>query len=427
MNLEENLRHSAEAWLEAEPSTPTDEADLARMVRGLRQERQRRRAIKLGGAVASALLAVLFWPVMLSLASGLPVIGPFLAEVRAHDQGARWADEHGYVIPVGKESTHGEYTLRVDSYFADSARTTIFYTIFGPDLAERGPVRWSPAFNLIHPGSFSGGGQLEDGYVVGKLDLPALPLPLTHVSLAVEGIGQVQGRWRVSFLASRLALDQFSRVLVIDQEIATGDVAWTVHQVTLAPTRTLVELQGRHGADLSIRGAELEADGRLVQMSRVQSQTTERTGGSGPVTTVRLHGDPLAGDPEELILRLTDVVRWVEGGPSLPLAPGASAQVGKVQVQFESVQRAPGTTLVTVRLTGDDPHSKVAPLTFRGWELIAETGEQVREAGEVLQGTEAGELLTITFPGEFEGKLHLRPAHHAEPIPGPIEISIPLS
>lgn len=415
MNLEERLRQGAAPWLDQEPSAPADQAALAALVRQLRQRRRRSQAWRLSGVAALLLVAVLCWPVMLSLASGLPVLGPFIAEVSVHDQGVRWADEHGYLMRVDREVTHGPYTFRIDAYFADAARTTIFWSIHGPDLAESRP-RWAPSFNWIPPGNSSGTYHLNDGYLVGQLDLPALPLPLTRVSLAVSGVAGAQEEWQISFLASRQALDRLSRT--IDVQSPIGD--WTVRQVTLAPTQTLVELEGRQDKALEIQRVELLADGEPVAVRGLEQSSRDQ------LDRYRFRADPLPGEPAELLLRLAEVTRWVEGGPAIALAPGAGAQVGHVRVAFESLQQEGNETVVKLRLTGDGQPNKMAPLLFRGWALVDETGARVTRSSEYLHQDGNDELLVITFHDQQSRALHVVPLEHAETLPGPFEVRIPL-
>lgn len=319
MSLQQQLKSAAEPWLAAQTLAPERAEQLAVLVK----RRARRRWLpRLGGVAAVAMLACMgvFWPVVVSLASGVPLVGPYIASRARFDQGAYWADQKGYVVPVGKAASGQGYTFRVESVMSDAARTVVYYTVEGPNLkAPMHPPELESTFNMMmHPDQgWSGGNEVVDGRIVGHLDMQALPLPTTLVRVSMQSIAGVRGNWSVSFLASRIALDQLARAVNVGQRWQGDGYDLTVRRVLLAPTETVVELDGSAAAGFEIRGAELSANGKVVPGG--PAFITIPTHGVQPVKyTFRF--DRLEGQPDLLTLRLTDVVRW--RGPDVTTHPG---------------------------------------------------------------------------------------------------------
>lgn len=432
MSLEQKLCATAEPWLEEEKLPPVRAEALAALVRRRSRARWLRRAVATAATGAAAVAAAVFWPVMVSVASGTPWVGPYVARLAQTDQGAYWAEQKGYVVPVGRSATGQGYTLRVESVLADAARTEVYYTVEGPGLAAMTHrPRIEPEFNLRRPGSgWSGRSDLTDGRWVGSLTLPPLPLPVTQVTLRMTSVAGVQGNWPVSFLASRRELDAHTRSLAVGRRWQGEGYDLTVQRVLLAPTETVVEVAGAAGADgegFAVRAAALAADGRDVPAHGAQFNWTDT--GSIPVR-YRYAFDRVDEQAATAVFRLTDVVRWRKGGPAIDLArSGIRVTYGQVWFELDSVQRGEGQAQVHLRVPRDGPKTWRAAADFRDWVLVDAAGTVHRQLGVAVSPDPqdpATSRLTVTFPGVAAAPLRLEAGKHAEPVPGPFTVEIPL-
>lgn len=422
MNLEQQLQSTREAWLSQESLDPAGSSRLEQLIRKRSRQRQLRRL----GTVAATILVVgtggLLSPLVTSMASDLPWVGGYIQRMAANDQGVVWAEGQGYVLPVGKSVTKNGYTFTVDSILADGFRTELFWSMAGPNLTE--PISFpdmSYRFNLTdNPGGWTGGHELVDGKVVGHATLPPLPHSVTTVGLSLPEFGGVKGDWSLSFVASRRALDPLTQVLKVNQPLKGEGYDLTVTGVTIAPTGTTVAVEGELAPGVEIREAEL-VGGSSVQGYEGRS-TTDRTGRE--TMTGHFDFDRLDSVPETLTFRLNAVSQLRAGGPVLPLQPGAQAEWHGTTFTFESVTIGGGMTKVQLWVKpAREPKS--LGRDFPEWALRTQSGEVVHVEG---LGTSPQEpiLMTLSFPGEVKDAVRLEGLHYAEPLPGPVEVKIPL-
>ncbi|MFZ5826886.1 MAG: DUF4179 domain-containing protein, partial [Bacillota bacterium] len=279
MNLEQKLAAAAEPWLAQEEESPARIAALEAMVRR-RSRRSRNRWVGIATAVAAALCLALFWPTVVSVASGLPVIGPYIARMAQYDQGAYWAERQGYLIPVTASDSSRGYILRVEGVVADPARTIIYYTVEGPDLAGKRSPSFKITFNgNARPGSWSGRHEVVDGKMVGELHTDPLPTPVSQVGLRATEIAGVSGSWSVSFQVSRTELDPLAKTYPVDVRWQGEGYDLRVTSLLIAPTQTVVELEGSVAADLDLRGAELTVGDQVVRAMGASSRGESTPGG----------------------------------------------------------------------------------------------------------------------------------------------------
>lgn len=434
MSLEQHLKAAAEPWLDREKMDPARAAALENLVRR-RARRAGTRWFGLGVSAAAVAAAAIFWPVLVSVASGTPVVGPYIARMAKYDQGAYWAEQKGYVVPVGKSDSDNGYTFRVESIVADSARTVVYYTIEGPNLEGSRFPRMHVDFNLSRSRGGSGGRhEVVDGRMVGELHLLPLPTPVSAVRISVREIAGVAGNWTVSFMASRTELDHLARRVPVSHRWQGDGYDLQVTNLLIAPTQTIIEMEGTLAPDLEVRGAELVADGRTVQWHGAQTSGSRPPGhgisppGQGDrAVQYRWAFDRVdSGDAAALLFRLTDVVRWQDGGPVLPLEPGARAEDGDLWFAFESVTPREGGTVVSVRIPwGDTTWRK--NVDYADWVVIDADG--TAHPAPSFGAWPAGDgtaRMEIQVRAKLEDPVRLEARKRAVPVPDSFELHIPL-
>lgn len=426
MNLEEQLTNAAEPWLDEASLSPARSADLAHTVRRRMKQKRLRRWLGSVAAAAAVAFGMLYWPVVVSVASDVPWVGPFIAlQVQSGDRGAGWAQEQGYLVPVNKSATGQGYTFTVDSVFADAARTEVYYRVDGPDLSRH--PRIEPTFNFLGPGGGYGGmSQLVDGHIEGQISLPPLPHTVALVSLTMMDPGDLKGEWNVSFLASRSQLDRLTRVIPVNVRWQEHDFDLTVQDVVLAPTETVINLTGTAPADFQADQWELLADEQPVQPHGWQGSTHQK--GSGPpAVSYRIAFDRLEGNPQSLTFRISGGTQSLPGGPVLDLTkPGDRVTYGSTWWEFQSVQVRNGKTEVTLRTPSTlNLKQYVGRLE---WVLSGPDGKTYKTYGMGGGPEESGQAMhvTISFDGEVPNPVRLEATRHVEPVATPFTATIPL-
>lgn len=415
MNLEQQLKMSAESWLGEEVLSPAESARLTALVR----RRSQRSSLKRWGAVAAGLLLVgtsgLYGPALASIASDLPWVGRFIQQMAGSDEGLVWAEGQGYVMPVGKSMTKEGITFRIDSILADGARTELFWSVDGFDPAGEVSIGGLEYYynKATRPGGWSSSYRIQDGRLLGTLSLPPLPHSVTQVGVTVAEINGVKGDWALTFSASRQALDPQTRVITINQPIRGEGYELMVTQVTLTPTGTVVEVTGESDPGFAIREVALGA-----KLQSLRSSGSADFEGGRQQLSYRFQFDRLDPVPERLSFRLLEITQVREGGPVLPVQPGARVEWQGATFTLDSIQMVEGRTEVRLRVDGA-PKSLLDGL--HKWSLRTKSGEAIRS---VHLG--AGELFRIDFPGQITDGIEIEALQHAESLPLPASVEIDL-
>lgn len=422
MNLEQQLKSTSEAWLNEESLAPAASARLTQLVK----QRTRRRGLQRWGAVAAGLLLIgtggLYGPIVTSVASDLPWVGGYIQRMVGHDDGVVWAEGQGYVVPVGKTVTKDGYTFTVDSILADGVRTEVFWSLAGPGL-EREVRIPTLQYSFNHRRGTEGHSashQFVDGKVIGKFSLPPLPHPVTVLGLDLKGLAGVEGDWSISFTASRQALDPLTRVVEVNQSLKGEGYDLKVTKVTLGATATIVEMEGETAAGFDLNEAELVGGARAHGASG--HADTARNGRTKQF--YRFEFDRLDPVPESLLLRFANVTQLREGGPVLPLQPGAKAEWQGTTFTYDSMQVVDGVTEVQL-LVETKGESKELIRRFPTWAIRTSSGATIESRGLGGNGGTPAKV-TVRFNGAISDGVELQAVRYAEPLPGPFEIKIPL-
>jgi hypothetical protein len=367
---------------------------------------------------------------VISVASGAPLVGPFISRVANKDQGAFWAESKGFVVPVDNAVTNHGYTFRVESVVADASRTIIYFTVDGPDLTiASAPLEIAATYNRFaapRDGYGSMRWEVLNGRMVGQVNLAPLPHPTTVVGITASNIAGVEGEWSVSFMASRTKLDELTRTIDIGKRLQGDGYDLIVHRILLAPTETRVEMSGTAAESFDLRGIELLADGQLVNSH----------GGAwgGHATTTATEAHPMKfdlpfervdGEPKTLTLRLIGVKNWISGGPAIDVtAPGSTVHYDGVTFILESVSAAEGERSVALAIPGGDAAQTRAWSDFADWVLVDANGSEY----PVKAGRSASDStpMLFTFQGVVNSPLRLKARRHTVAATGNVEISIPL-
>ena len=114
---------------------------------------------------------------------------------------------------------------------------------------KRGPVKFGPRAILFNGQPFvhgmGGRGELIDGVQVESIEFDPLPAPEGELQLLVEEIGDVRGRWHVSFPVTRAPLSELTRTVAIAEAIDLTGGILTVEDMLIAPTQTVLRLHYR--------------------------------------------------------------------------------------------------------------------------------------------------------------------------------------
>lgn len=430
MTLEQQLSAGAEPWLAAEELASDRVAHLEALVKRRSRWRRLLRMSAATGAAAVITGVVMLRSVVVSLASSAPLVGPFITRWAQHDQGAYWAEQKGFVVPVGKSATDQGYTFRVENVVADSARTLIYYTIDGPDLSHSTFLRrLDVTFNYrdaFEDWGWGGNDEVVDGRIVGSIELAPLSHPVTQVGIQIEQIGEVKGDWQVSFMASRETLDRMTRAVPIEKQWKGEGYDLTARGLVQAPTAVAVEIGGTAGMDFEIRQAELVVDGHTVEAQSGASNGQMAQGGV-PTVNYRFLFDRLAGEPESVLFRLADVIQWQDGGPAIDLRwPGQRVEYGAVWYELSSVELKGDRTDVVMQIPPEYPW--LAHIDFRDWVLTDSAGKEYTAGPQTVKppGSNPTAEMRVSFPAAVQGAVRLEARQHAEPVPGPFEVTIPM-
>lgn len=417
MSMEQQLQHTAESWLAEETLSADRAAALEKLVRS-RAARRLRFRWGVTAAAAAAAVVLVVGPVVTGLASNLPVVGPYMAKFAFFDRGANWANEQGYVLPVGKQVTADGYTFRVDGVLADAARTEVFWTIEGPDLSER--LHFEASFGLAKEARVQATrSALVDGRLVGSTSLNPLPKERATVTLRLVEVGGVKGKWDVSFEASRAALDNLTRTLPVGQEIKGDGYALTVKELLLAPSETVVRVGGTGDRPLEILSAQLLADGVRVQEHADQSGWRGLPDGSGSGSW-DLVFDRVEGEPIQLTLRLEQLGRVEPGGPSFDLTrPDAAAEADGIRMQVQSVETGGGHTKVTLAVSGGTHLHR----RFYDWVLTGAGGKTYEHPSVSVPADNRS--MVITFKGEAASPAKLAAGRTVRTIARDVQVTLP--
>ena len=118
-----------------------------------------------------------------------PLVNEYIRGL-SNDYGAQWAEQFGYLEPVGKSKTTRGYTFRVVSVLTDPLRTVVYWTISGPDLGQASVLLPTATFNLRRTDVLPWGHFEHMGdRIGGHINLPPLPNPKTVVRLSLTRIG----------------------------------------------------------------------------------------------------------------------------------------------------------------------------------------------------------------------------------------------
>jgi hypothetical protein len=416
MNLEQQLKQAAEPWLAEEPLSPERAEALVKLVHTLsRRPRSRWGTVAAAAAAAVLLVGV---PVVTGIAADLPLIGPLISRMVVFDRGMEWANEQGYITPVGQQSTAKGYTFRVEGVMADAARTKIFWVIEGPNLSGAGydiqvPSAPQRGWHIIHHN------EMIDGRLVGSTTVGPLPEGKADIMLRLVEVAGVKGDWSVAFEASRTALDPLTRTVATAKKVEGEGYALTVQGVLFAPTETVVRVEGDAKGDIEILSAKLLADGVPVSPHAAVNYTKNESGLFGG--KAQLIFDRVEGEPAELTLLIEELGQRERGGPVLDMTkPGATAEAEGSAFTVRSVVAQHRRTTVTLDVTGTDTY-----LTHRfDWVLSGAGGRVVMHPQSVAVPTGGSELV-LTFEGELSKPEKLYAEHTVRTVARDLTVTLP--
>ncbi len=424
MSIEQRLSANAEAWLEQEVASSERMDNLEALVRQ-RSRLSRKRWVGVAAAVAAAVTITLMGPTLVSVAADLPWIGPYIARMAAHDEGAHWAEQRGYLAPVIASASDNGYTLRVEGVLADPARTIIYYSVEGPELKDpmmppTTEVGFDPERSLAH----SGRHEVVDGKLIGEITTAPLPGPTGTVYLRGREINGVTGNWSLSFDVSRTDLSGLAREYPVDQHWQGEGYDLRITRLLIAPTQTTVEVEGFVSSGIDLRQAELVVDGQALTAMGTSTGGASTNEGRKKVT-YRYSFDRIdAGTASTATFRLTAPVQWQESDLVVDLKPGARVERHDRWFQFSAVGEAEGGTQITLQ-TGWQPGMSLQD--FSGWTVIGARGVEERVIGAGLEPNGDGTAtLTLQTGRPVPDPARLEAGSEAVVIPGSFEATISL-
>lgn len=399
------LRQGLEAWASEGCLAPERSAALASLAhRSMAGSTGSSHPVKLkrrGGwllgvaAVAVAALALPFaWPgARVWATTTFPTVTRFLGLRVQSEQGWAWAEEHGAFQEVLATAEDRGYTFRVHRVLADPTQTTIIYSVEGPDPRE--PDFWAGEHDAIRfdddqfVSHGSGHGRVMDGLFVGDFVVDPLPAERGTMTIALQQIGDLKGRWQVSFPVTREPLTRLASTIPVQQVLDLGGVPLLVREVEVVPTATVVHLryQGPFPApSLAVERVELQTESGVLDPHSMSGDGSFDRGGQNGVSDYTLRFPPLPAGTREVTLRIR-AVDTVQHGERfvLPLQPGATARgvdlppVTVLEVRAQSA---------VVEWTHD--HTGVEP--YEDWWVIDDQGEAHRAGrhggtGKTVPGT----------------------------------------
>lgn len=412
--LDDKMRELLHTWAEQGQLS----ADRSRKLREIVRRQARRERLYLwfrnglGSLAAAALImavSIMVFPsVRIWAAEHLPVVGKYIAAWSEIEKGWEWAEEHNMFQEVLASATDQGYTLRVHRVLADATQTTVIYTVEGE---KRGPVKFGPRAILFNGQPFvhgmGGRGELIDGVQVESIEFDPLPAPEGELQLLVEEIGDVRGRWHVSFPVTRAPLSELTRTVAIAEAIDLTGGILTVEDMLIAPTQTVLRLHYRgegpapdligsgevafflDGEQLEPRGGSgsgsLLEDGSWEQSYKLEFQRSDSFTPGTPVT-IRLAGS-----------------LYREGETRLPLAAGVGYTPGGQEVRITDLHLGEGEGRATITYTAHKDNTWL--FEAHRWEVIDDVGE----THPVEPGGMTGQAVARAVPGasgeEGEGEL----------------------
>jgi len=357
-----------------------------------------------------------------------PALARFFKEEVEQEPGWAWAEQHGYFQEVLASAEDQGYTFRVHRVLADTAQTTIIYSVEGPNPED--PDFWAGDGGIRFNGKeilTSGGGSSSviDGVLVGHFEMND-PLPEVSGTLEIDlrQIGDVEGRWQVSFAVTREPLTALARTIQVDQVLRLGDVDLQVTQVELLPTHTVVRLHYEGSAPAPsfppIGEPKLITSNGPLESRGGSGRGTFSPQGVGAFDRM-VDFDPLPEGTTEVTLWVGAALLPMAGQKlSVPLQVGATAAAGDLPVvTVEEVDHASAVV--------SWPHDFVS--VIEDWWVVDDQGEAHRT--DWTGGTDANGImhLTVSWNPLPEGRrpVALEARRLAHLVEGPWELQIPLN
>ncbi|MGI6142754.1 MAG: DUF4179 domain-containing protein [bacterium] len=336
----------------------------------------------LGSLVAAVIIMavpiIIFPSVRIWAAEHLPVVGKYIAAWSEIEKGWEWAEEHNMFQEVLASATDRGYTLRVHRVLADDTQTTVIYTVEGDDP---GRVYLRPGAILFNGEPFvhgmGGRSDIIDGVQVESIEFDPLPAPEGELQLLVEEIGEVRGRWHVSFPVTRAPLSELTRTVTIARALDVPGGILTVEDMLIAPTQTVLRLNYRGEGP----APDLIGSGG-VSLFLAEEQLESR-GGSSSGT---LLGDGSWEEDYSLEFQRSDfltpgarVTIWLagriyrEGETRLPLTEGVGYTPGGQEVKLTDLESKGGEGRATLCYTTEMGNPWL--LEAHRWEVIDDAGD----------------------------------------------------
>ncbi|MGE5674755.1 MAG: DUF4179 domain-containing protein [Mycobacterium leprae] len=444
MRLEERLQQEAEGWLVASPLSPDQAQALARMV--LTHNRQRRR-LQVGAAATVAVVVLaaaglsLKIPVVAREAAKLPVIGTVISWFDRHHEVAPSVIDLAEDVQLDQAVEDHGVTFQLNRAVSTPDTTYVLFRLVHDIMDGTEQFKWAVYYDdqQVPPDqiTFNLFGETEAHPAVGGFHLP--PLPREHVAVRIvldrESANSPAAHFSVTFPLARRSVKPV-KTLATNIPVEGPGIDWTIEQIALTPTETVVRVSAPAAATSSA-WVDLYAGGHRTPVHVTWSLPAVDGRTRTDYVFDRLTDDDMK---LSLSLRLSEIVQFRTGGPEIPLTPGASYQdpglgftatVDSVTVGAERSTFVLGATLPANRDPGDPiAATPMSSMLGRFSFQIVDADGNVHSLANLNRFsfvTDQRETVRLEVPGALKLPATLKATRTAEPDSSAvIEVPIPI-
>lgn len=187
-----------------------------------------------------------------AFAKNIPILSSITQTL--NDKFGNHGDYDKYSQSVNKSATDNGITLTVNEVLADDSKLILGYTIKSTKKIKNLQVVGLSKFLKINGKSFASGGSEVGNYAddctfIGSEEIhTTLPQGAKNfdVSLNVDNIAGIKGKWNISFTASKDELVKKSEVFKTNKKFDLQDRNITVDKVVLSPIDTSIFISGNY-------------------------------------------------------------------------------------------------------------------------------------------------------------------------------------
>jgi len=375
-NMDNKLHKYLELWAD-EGKLPAEKSQqLEDNIQRLAQNERKRHWRWAGGGLTAAavccLALFLIYPTIPGWAlENIPLIGKYISRQAVYHQGWKWAEEKQMFQEVLASCTDKGYTVKIHRVLADTTSTTLFYTIEGDNHSLNSDCCHLSNYRVYFNDqdfNVGGGGSSEiiDGAAAGSLSLDqGIPEESGTMRLIIDAIGEINGKWELSFPVNRKALSDLSQEIAINQKFNLPEGEFSIDRLVLAPTQTIIEI--------SSKGILVRPECDIIGVAG----PLRKLGGHSTGYNYTMQFDRLDPVPAEVKIKLQPFI-FKEIETQIPLEIGTTKTIADgYSIKIEELEQdgKQGRLVISYRLS-EEIKNGIGKHPFDRWWIIDDKGNR---------------------------------------------------